>query len=1794
MLQGGKSNHFGIEAVSGLRWQGWEPGQEYTKNITLKNVRVKTQKLKFKGPNSRFFTTLYPQPIVLSAGTSFTLPVTFRPLEKTLYADQVEFLTNEGRFAIAVEATLPQFEVEVAELVPFPLCAAHDQVQATFELCNVSELVTDFTVECDPPFTVEPAESVLEPFSKVTLTATFKPKGAIVYETFAVIKYGKDLAFSKLTKFEGIGKYPHLLVKSSCVPTSSFSAGSTETLINFGTLSVGSSAEKWIELHNLAPVNAPFSVEQPLGPCRIDKVFSCTQNEGVVPANGNIRIPLFYSPNIVGTKSIDYFHIKAIGNISKTVVKCVGACKGPLVHLSRDLINFYQIDSGKQAIKTVDIINTSDTDATFQFVIDCSESVFKFEHVSGILPANSTKTVVLQFEPLIPINYYRHITCLVHNQDPLKLDLLGTCHTETVKPAVLQAKHVWHYHSHALRGLSFIPPEQLNQMMRDEELQLDENGALYRKTGTDDVKLPPNIPAMEEFFNDGYYSDVTHQPPHVSSDIFQASFGRCSDMRSIEQKTVNLTNHTTGKITVVWTGGPSHVFSVSPDTMDIPPLKSCAFCITFKPNAPNQFYGAELECYAYYKSMRDYRLTEDTTHCPPWCLTLVATGDTFMAKHETFLPRFMLDSNRVVFPAVNAHESAYRTVLLSNTGTTPILYDFQKDNTGIYSVKPTKGLLPPSQHQVFVMKILPRDVKNYRYILKLTLNTAEKHTQDILASGSAESAQVLLDHNGEMYFKPTCIGTNSCRQYAVHNSSRIPLIFEWKMKHADAKLLEVIPSSGLIMPNEKQFHTWLFKPQHEEKSVMKPALIVWGRGLSASSSAGKKQQFTIRAIGQGCVGQIKAEQNYIDFGTVIVGSSGTRYVTLMNDSNCSLHYSLSLQQSIDGPYPEQQTQYDSMALELESMEGVLPARSRHTIQVTVRPTRRVCYQWSISYRLITPQGMYSHPEPQHLCHLLATGVYPTLAVSDARCYGSSASLSKTQLWHLFSLDQLNSSLDADPSPSELVYSVATRQSHHRRPPVMTRVILDFNFSAAPLHSEACTVQLVYENTGSVTCDWAFLFPRDLQLELDYWAETGQFDEDELHEMKVMDNKLFTVEPKSGRLEPGETVTISFIYHHVMAGTSRLPVLLKLTRGREILLNFIGVTVEPDRHYIHFSSNQHQFTPIPIGQQNPPKQIYEMYNGGACPVRYHMDVEPLKQLQEENFDHPIFEVLNPAGEVRSGHTSSIEWIFSPLEAKTYSADIPMVMEGGHTAIITFTGIGYDKRMMGETMPITDHHIICNVPSVQTAPVPGQLCYLSEERVSFGNLPLYNKACCLATLTNRSMEHVLAFTWHVTVSQHKQFVTVTPSVGRLEPGEGQMCKVTFISSGQPSFCDVDLVCEINNLTDYEQYQQEVEAWDAEQARKQVEFCITEDDPLADTKISDAEDRPSSRLKSLENISLTPSPDADLAKYKTLPPIKQITMEEQRHHEKARRKFDRKYWGRPQPPKPFLLHLGVTARTHDIIEFQQNFPEDYKNFYVDRSLSEGHQSGVTSDFKQVPCVQAEADVVAGTLTTILRSLLDDIQLQDSFTKVMEEPTPYFQQFTSCPPACRTHDTVASAVKRLGSEIHTHTPVASSAHDHITSNTPSSIQPTLAGAVDYCGETADTSDMMHAVDRVSGTLDQRSSLMQSQYDESQARSLSSARDSRKTSAASATGSTSRSSTAYVQHQKSNSGNQEQEQAFYQKQSLKKLPEFGTLAECLIENTLTNVIQEAASQEFNITARSRLVALPPKPTSAASSTSRR
>lgn len=74
-------------------------------------------------------------------------------------------------------------------------------------------------------------------------------------------------------------------------------------------------------------------------------------------------------------------------------------------------------------------------------------------------------------------------------------------------------------------------------------------------------------------------------------------------------------------------------------------------------------------------------------------------------------------------------------------------------------------------------------------------------------------------------------------------------------------------------------------------------------------------------------------------------------------------------------------------------------------------------------------------------------------------------------------------------------------------------------------------------------------------------------------------------------------------------------------------------------------------------------------------------------------------------------------------------------------------------------------------------------------------------------------------------------------------------------------------------------------------------------------------------------------DILTLQTLPPIQHPSADEERETCKALESMNKNLWAKPLPPRPFIMHLGLTARTHDILNFQENFPLDYGNFYINR---------------------------------------------------------------------------------------------------------------------------------------------------------------------------------------------------------------------------------------------------------------------
>ncbi|KAM5125214.1 cilia- and flagella-associated protein 65-like, partial [Mantella aurantiaca] len=636
-------------------------------------------------------------------------------------------------------------------------------------------------------------------------------------------------------------------------------------------------------------------------------------------------------------------------------------------------------------------------------------------------------------------------------------------------------------------------------------------------------------------------------------------------------------------------------------------------------------------------------------------------------------------------------------------------------------------------------------------------------------------------------------------------------------------------------------------------------------------------------------------------------------------------------------------------------------------------------------------------EDRFLCRVTAQGVYPALSVVDVCPAGSASALTKTQLWRLLSLERLNSCLQSDPTPAELMYRVPTRHSSGRCPPVNTPVLLDCNFGAAPVGSAPFVAFVLLENNGVLPVRWDFLFPADQQMELEFWAETWEFDPSEIHQMRIQDNKLFIVTPKCGDLRPGQQQTIQLSYRHDFVGSDRLPVLLKVSHGREILLNFIGVTVEKEQRYVHFTSNKHQFSPVAIGNASPPKQIYELYNGGSLAVIYEIQLDPLRSVQDQNYHHPVFQCLNPRGEILPGATAYVEWIFSPLEAKTYSVTVPVHILGGDSALITFQGIGYERSVLGDTAVYENISPITAIPRLL---LPTQIPRLTQQKLVFGDLPVFCKKSRLLFLNNTSESEAFLFTWYAGSPNAGEVLQVSPLSGSVKSGESVSVVVTLESGEQPSFYNLELVCEVVMETALAQYERAARDWEEEEERQAVEFTINEPDSGKRFRMTCLMSGGPGR--SSDNKQLT-----EIRRYKTLPPIKNgdYTRQPASRDRESRReqKESHPLRVRPEPPPPIQLHLSVTGRSHQIPDFQIQFQDHFQRHFLQRSPKKKTEKAIpvtlqpeTGEPDQPPAKPTPAmqEMAADIMAAVIRNLLDDQKFHVALEEIQSDPLPYFSQ--------------------------------------------------------------------------------------------------------------------------------------------------------------------------------------------------------
>ncbi|KXS11891.1 hypothetical protein M427DRAFT_126202, partial [Gonapodya prolifera JEL478] len=1427
---------------------------------------MKTQKIRYKLPRTRYFTMDFPETVSLSAGMSWNAQITFRPLAKESYSDVVTLHSNFGVLSIPITACLPEHNLSFPATVDFGICPVNETTSKYLILKNSGEMATAFEWDTGDPFSIVPSKGLLAPNETLSVNISFSPRLAHVLNAVAVCRFGEtsernSLRLAKYLKITAIGKFSHIGLVDG------------PQRCEFDDVFVGDTAKKELRLQNKSPVVANFKatmlVHHP------QNVFALSNVEASLGPGKSKELTVHFAPNCPGITSSENFLISTVSG-NNIELQCKGNSVGPKVRLSSSLVNFNDIPSGSSVARSIHVINTSNHTASYQFMIDPT-STFKLDKASGVLAPSSSIPVTIRFCPFEPINYHRRVFCLIEHQEPLLLDLIGTCFTDKRRPATFTANHLEKYRNRLRNGVWQFGPEQMEEMLENGELTLRDGSIAFREDLQPDLKKSSvalgETLIMEQFFNRGStaFKEVTLLDDEID-------FGSSPTYRVAETRLVKIRNNTRGKVSCVWISESDEsnsevdgTFTVAPHSCDIKPLSTAEFRVSFRPNSENTFYHKELECFVYFKSMRNFRLVNEDTFTPSWCLILSLSGSTCRLGETTYIPNVSFTPANIEFPSCNPPRAVYRTVRMTNDGDSLVRFSFSNERSekhtsesgSIFSVKPATNVLNRSASQLFIVRFAPIEHRLYKDMIKCAFNntisgesvssaTFDRSLESIVVSGNGALPRLVLENEGFLLFRPTCVGAESKRAFTMHNISKVDVLFQWKIANQYMSTLDIEPQCGHFFPNEVISFVCSFRPLNASKHVMKVACL-FGENHKGTGELGRMTPLTI--VGQGAIGMLSTEPALIEFGDVLVHSIAESSLRISNPSDCDVRYTLfarKWQTDLDclptkpedtmrvdqnrDCYPDDSA--DTSDLKLSPSHNVIAAHGTHTIKVQLLVQSCKTSRFTIYQRFSDLPG-----RAQALCDIVAHGVYPLLQITDIRAAGET----KSSLWRAFNLVALNEDLEEMKGrhlssfhnrviafcriclilvPNWLGEQISPRELNTTRSAPITQSI--------NTRQPAVSVTVCFKNRGVVPVDWAIVFPNDLESDVEDWAKQNDCAEEQLNHNFITENQIFSVTPKTGTLLPDQTCHVEMTYAHAISGAHHLSVTLKIKNGppplgKECLLHFSGVTVKQEEPYLHLSAQDHLLRSVALSCISPPKQVISLTNKGSAPVGFRVATEALEEIKRKNYGAPIFECHSPSGTVKPFTSVDLEWSFRPLEPREYSAQIELKLDTGGSKTIIL-------RSRGDEQPLPLHDD--KIPVAQELILQSQCAKLSKERLDFGHVLVGGLLRDIVCVQNIAESNGIFFRWHTS-----DFIDIEPRTGTLSPGAKQICRVIFVSPKYSKVNQIDVVCEIENTEEMLAYEKHL---------REVEHVRRE------------------RRGSSSSLDLAGSRDLRVARYSPLPPI------------------------------------------------------------------------------------------------------------------------------------------------------------------------------------------------------------------------------------------------------------------------------------------------------------------------------------
>jgi hypothetical protein len=200
-----------------LHFEGWTIGDSITKNIVLKNLLFTAVRVTPSVPKTESFTLkTKPQTVLVSAGTTLSIPVVFRAKEASDLDDVLEISTPEGIVKVALQARLPRPALTLPAQLTCPVTAVGATHTQKFILANDTAQSVVWMLSTDGCFTVSPTGGQLAPRETASITLTFKPTDARTHAAAIRVKMDGGLAgvapLVQAIAVSGQAAFAHVLV----------------------------------------------------------------------------------------------------------------------------------------------------------------------------------------------------------------------------------------------------------------------------------------------------------------------------------------------------------------------------------------------------------------------------------------------------------------------------------------------------------------------------------------------------------------------------------------------------------------------------------------------------------------------------------------------------------------------------------------------------------------------------------------------------------------------------------------------------------------------------------------------------------------------------------------------------------------------------------------------------------------------------------------------------------------------------------------------------------------------------------------------------------------------------------------------------------------------------------------------------------------------------------------------------------------------------------------------------------------------------------------------------------------------------------------------------------------------------------------------------------------------------------------------------------------------------------------------------------------------------------------------